>query len=115
MELYSEPISVKFRDEPLVEKKPGAPDAFIWRGKTYTIISVEREWHNYEIRGKMEKFYGQRRGNAPEMGPRKRGSWGIGKDYYQVKTDSGEIFVIYYDRQPAKSNKGQWVLLQKVE
>lgn len=115
MEFYSEPITVEFKNEPLLEKKPGFPDAFVWRGKTYSIVSVEREWHDYEIRGKTEEFYSQRRGNAPEMKPRTKGSWGVGKDYYQVKTNTGEVFVIYYDRQPTKSEKGQWILLKKVK
>ena len=110
---YSEPITVKFRKEPLLEKKTGPPDTFFWRGKSYTVVLVEKEWHNYDSRGRIKKFYSQRRGNAPEMNPRK-GSWGVGRDYYRVKTDTGEVFVIYYDRQPEKTKKGQWILLKKV-
>lgn len=115
MEFHSEPITVKFEGEPLLEKKTGAPDAFVWRGTLYSIVSVENEWHDYDIRGKMEKLYHQKRGNSPEMRSRKGGSWGVGKDYYEVKTDSGEIFVIYYDRQPKKSKKGEWILLKRVK
>jgi len=115
MELYSEPITVKFENEPLFEKKSGVPDSFVWRGKSYLIVSVENEWHNCDIRGKMEKLYYQKRGSAPELRPRKGGSWGVGRDYYEVKTDTSEIFVIYYDRQPKKSKKGEWILLKKVK
>ncbi|MGD2250965.1 MAG: DUF6504 family protein [Candidatus Methanofastidiosia archaeon] len=113
MVFYSEPITVKFEKEPLLEKKPGPPDVFVWRGKSYTIIRVEKEWHTYNKQGKIEKFYSQK-GNAPELTPPK-GSWGVGRDYYRVKTDTGEVFVIYYDRQPKKSKKGQWILLKKVK
>ncbi len=111
--IYSEPITVEFEKEPLLEKKTGPPDRVVWRGKLYTIISVENEWHNYDKCGKTEKFYNQKRGNALKMKSRK-GSWGVGKDYYKVKTDTGEVFVIYYDRQPKKVKKGQWILLKKV-
>jgi hypothetical protein len=102
MVFYSEPITVEFEVEPLLEKKPGVPHTFVWRKQPYTIVSVEKEWHNYQRR------------STPEMKPRKGGSWGVGRDYYQVKTDSGEVFVIYYDRQPRKSRKGGWILLKKI-
>ena len=65
---------------------------------------MEKEWHNYDNHGRIKKFYSQRRGNAPEMNPRK-GSWGVGRDYYRVKTDTGEVFVIYYDRQLKKQKR----------
>lgn len=113
MEFYSLPVEVEFDDEPLLEKKSGVPDRFSFRGRAYTIVSVEGEWHTYEAKGKTEKFYGKKRGNMPEMKLRERGSWGVGKDYYRVKTDTGEVFVIYYDRQPTKKKKGEWILLQK--
>lgn len=102
MVFYSEPITVQFENEPLLEKKPGPPDFFVWRGKSYTIVQVEKEWHKYSKRGKMEEFSSQKK-NVSAL-PRK-GSWGVGRDYYRVKTNTGHIFVIYYDRQPKKPKK----------
>lgn len=116
MEFYSEPITVKFPVEPLLEKKPGLPAEFIWRGKPYKIITLLKEWHDYTKRGKIGKSYSQERGNAPRMKSRKKGSWGVGRDYYRVLTDSGSVFDIYYDRSPTgQKKKGEWVLLKKVE
>ena len=114
MEFYSEPITVAFSTKPLLEKKQGLPHAFIWRGKVYTIVNLIKEWHDYKKRGKMEEFYSEKRGNAPEMKSSTRGSWGVGRDYYRVLTDSGDIFDIYYDRRPlGQRKKGEWVLLKK--
>ncbi len=113
MEFYSDPITVKFEKEPLIEKKTGAPHAFTWREKTYVIVAVEGEWHDYLPRGKSEEFYYQKRGDAPVMNPKKRGSWGVGTDYYRVRTDSGETFIIYYNRQPKGQKKGEWVLIRR--
>ena len=40
----------------------------------------------------------------------RRGSWGIGRDYYRVHTDTAQIFDLYYDRAPkgADQRKGTW-------
>ena len=37
-------------------------------------------------------------------------SWGVGRDYYRVRTDVGRVFDIYYDRAPkdSKDRKGGW-------
>lgn len=115
MEFYSEPITVEFAAEPLLEKKPGLPAAFTWRGKSYAIVKLLKEWHDYRKREKIQEFYSKKRGNAPEMKSGKRGSWGVGRDYYRVLTDSGEIFDIYYDRKPVRQKKGEWVLLRRID
>jgi hypothetical protein len=114
MEFYSEPITVKFSVEPLQEKKPGLPVAFTWRGKPYTIMALLKEWHGYRRRGTMKDFYDQKRGNAPEIVSGRKGSWGVGRDYYRVVVDSGEVFDIYYDRKPkGQKKKGEWTLYRK--
>jgi len=42
----------------------------------------------------------------------RRGSWGVGQDYYRVRTEDGRIFDLYYDRAPkdAGRRKGAWFL-----
>ncbi|MBU6998752.1 MAG: hypothetical protein HXS41_05470 [Theionarchaea archaeon] len=112
---YCEPITVTFNREPLLEKKTGPPSAFVWRETSYTIIAVLRTWHDYNQRGRLDFLYDEKRGNAPRMTLGKRGSWGVGRDYYRVETDSGEVFDLYYDRAPRKHKKGEWILLKKVE
>jgi hypothetical protein len=38
----------------------------------------------------------------------RRGSWGVGRDYYRVRTGSGHIFDLYYDRA------GSWFLFREL-
>ena len=47
----------------------------------------------------------------------KRGSWGVGQDYYRIGTDNGRIFDIYYDRAPKDANrrKGEWFIYRELE
>jgi hypothetical protein len=47
----------------------------------------------------------------------RRGSWGVGRDYYRVRTDSGRVFDLYYDRAPGSvhDRKGAWFLLRELE
>jgi hypothetical protein len=45
-----------------------------------------------------------------------RGSWGVGRDYFHVRVESGQVFDIYYDRAPKGSaaRKGAWFLYRRV-
>ncbi len=45
-----------------------------------------------------------------------RGSWGVGRDYYRVRTDCGRVFDLYYDRAPknAGDRKGAWYLYREM-
>lgn len=109
----AEPIQALFDDPPLLEKKPGPPDGFIWREQTFRVASVLSEWHDFRRRGRMA------RNMQPQHAARaaSRGSWGVGLDYYRVRTEDGRIFEIYYDRAPksADKRKGEWVLYREVE
>jgi len=46
----------------------------------------------------------------------RRGSWGVGRDYHRVCTDSGQVFDLYYDRAPRKAGdrKGAWFLYREM-
>ena len=50
-----QPIEVQFDDPPLLEKKPGCPDAFIWQERAYRIVELLSEWHDYRRRGRMSQ------------------------------------------------------------
>jgi hypothetical protein len=112
LKFIDEPIQVQFDQAPALEKKPGCPNRFIWREETYRIIECLSEWHNYGRRGKM----------AHNMRPShltaavRRGSWGVGRDYYRVRTECGRIFEMYYDRAPKRGDdrKGSWVLYREM-
>ena len=45
-----------------------------------------------------------------------RGSWGVGKFYFDVQTEEGQFFRLYYDRSPknAFDRKGHWILLAEL-
>lgn len=107
-----EPITVEYDEPPLYGKKPDCPDRFIWRGDTYAITELLREWLNTARRGRM----------ARNMQPTHlavashRGSWGVGRYHFSVRTESGQCFDLYYDRQPKDSDnrKGQWFLFREL-
>jgi hypothetical protein len=106
-----ESIAVEFDQPPLVEKKPPCPDRFIWRGETYRIAEVLNEWMDTTRRGRM----------ARNMRPShlstaaQRGSWGVGRYYFRVRTGSEQVFDLYYDREPksADDRKGAWFLFRE--
>jgi hypothetical protein len=112
LRFIEEPIDVQYDIPPIMEKRPGCPDEFSWRGSTYRIVDLLSEWHDYQRRGRMAR--NMRTEHAATA--RKRGSWGVGKDYYCVLTDSEQIFEIYYDRAPkdVDNRKGAWFLFQEL-
>ncbi len=113
-DFYSEEIEVHFDREPLIEKKPGLPSRFTWRGQEYIIVELVKEWHDYRLRGNPKCRYEKERGSYWVRSSQKRGSWGVGRDYYRVRTQTGGVFDIYYDRAPIKGRKGGWVLYRRV-
>jgi hypothetical protein len=112
LRFIGEPIQVQFDRPPVLEKKPGCPDRFVWRGETYRIVETLSEWHDYRRRGRMD------RNMRPEHAATaaRRGSWGVGRDYYRVRTATGQTFDLYYDRAPkgVKDRKGGWFLYREV-
>ena len=108
----NEQIDVRHNSPPLLEKKPGCPDGFIWREKNYRITKVLSEWHDYDRSGRMEK--NMKPANARKAV--KRGSWGVGQDYYRIRTEQDQIFEIYYDRAPRNVNhrKGAWFIYREL-
>jgi hypothetical protein len=45
-----------------------------------------------------------------------KGSWGVGRYFFQIETASGRKFEIYFDRSSQKANdrKGHWYLLHEL-
>ena len=102
------PIEVGFDRPPILEKKPGCPDRFAWGEDQFEIVEMLAEWHNYHRRGRMARNMSPEHAAVAE----RRGSWGVGQDYYRVRTDCGRVFDLYYDRAPvdAGRRKGAWFL-----
>lgn len=106
-----EPIEVSFDSPPLLEKKPTCPDAFRWREKDYRVIDMLAEWVDYRRRGRMARNMAPAHAATASL----RGSWGVGRFFFRVKVDSGQIFELYYDRAPkdAADRKGKWMLFSE--
>lgn len=107
-----EPITVDFNDPPLRSKTPKCPDRFVWRGATYEIVELLQEWRDFRRRGR----------RADNMQPAhaahaaQRGSWGVGRFYFQVRLADGRLFELYYDRAPKDVDRrqGAWFLTQEL-
>ena len=108
-----EPISVHFDRPPVVAKKPSCPNAFEWRETRYEIAEMLSEWHDYRRRGRMA--VNMRPEHAAQAA--RRGSWGVGRFYFRVRVESGQIFDLYYDRAPkdVDRRKGEWILFRELE
>lgn len=106
------PIEVSYGTPPLLEKKPGCPDGFIWREDEFRVAEILSEWHDYKRKGRMARNVSPEHASSAE----KRGSWGVGQDYYRVLTEDGRYFDIYYDRAPKDIDhrKGDWFMYQEL-
>ena len=112
LRFIGEPVLVQFDEPPALEKKPGCPDRFIWCEETFEVVESLSEWHDYRRRGRMARNMRPTHAAAAS----RRGSWGVGRDYYRVRTGSGQIFDLYYDRAPKgiEDRKGSWFLFQEI-
>jgi hypothetical protein len=113
LRFIGEEIEVEYDTPPALEKKPGAPGGFVWEGETYRVEEVLSEWHDFTRRGRMAR--NMRPDHA--LAAARRGSWGVGRDYFRVRTRDGRVFDLYYDRSPggASERKGIWVLFREMQ
>jgi hypothetical protein len=109
---YDEPIKVRFDVAPAREKTPPCPDGFTWNGRDYRILEKLAEWSDFTRRGKSAR--NMRPSHAAVASG--RGSLGVGRFYFRVRVDGGQIYDIYYDRAPqdADRRKGQWFLYREL-
>jgi len=85
--------SSRFIDEEIevrFAQKPGPPTSFLWRGQEYGIVEVEMAYRRLDFK----RAWWQRRH----------------RDYYRVKTETGQAFEIYFNRGPGKQ---YWVLYRE--
>ncbi len=106
------PITVEFDAPPIREKSPNCPDRFIWQGETYPVSEKLAEWCDFTRRGKMARNMRPAH-TAVAAG---RGSLGVGRFFFRVRTPAGQIFDLYYDRAPkdALHRKGGWFLYREL-
>jgi hypothetical protein len=107
-----EQIEVEFDQPPLLAKTPPCPDRFTWHDATVEITSVINQWSDYARRGRMAR--NMRPTHAAVAAS--RGSWGVGRFYFRVRTNDGRVFDLYYDREPknADDRQGSWILYREM-
>jgi len=109
---YDQPIEPIFEAAPAREKTPDCPNGFIWEDKTYRVTEMLSAWSDFKRRGRM----------AQNMRPKHaavaatRGSLNVGRFYFRVRVDTGQIFDIYYDRamKNVDERKGQWLIYREM-
>jgi hypothetical protein len=101
-------VEVEFDSPPLFTKKPDCPDRFTWKSTVYQIVEKVGEWKDFVRRGRMARNMSTEHAAAAAG----RGSWGVGRFYFRVVTDQGQVFDLYYDRSPkdAADRSGSWFL-----
>jgi hypothetical protein len=114
LHFLDQPIEVIF-DTPLVlEKSPDTPpNGFIWEDKTYRVLEMLSSWNDFKRRGRMAQ--NMRPAHAAVAST--RGSLNVGRFYFRVKVDTGQVFDIYYDRamKNIDARKGQWFVYREME
>jgi hypothetical protein len=105
-------VEVEFDRPPALSKKPGPPDRFRWDCEKFHISELVSAWSDYGRRGDMARNMAPAHLEAAQ----RRGSWGVGRFYFRVRTMEGRAFDLYYDRAPreAGDRAGLWVLWREL-
>lgn len=108
-----EPIEVRLSDDQALEKSPTCPEGFRWRGVEHAVVETLDAWQDFRRRGRSKR---NMRPEHVEVAAQ-RGSWGVGRYYFRVRTSLGAVFELYYDRAPASATdrKGSWYLYRELE
>jgi hypothetical protein len=109
---FDERIETTFDVPPALEKSPPCPNGFIWNNRISRVLESLSEWSDFTRRGKMAK--NMRPAHAEVAST--RGSLNVGRFYFRVKVDSGQILDIYYDRarKNVDDRKGEWFLYREL-
>jgi len=113
LHFLDQPIEVIFDRPPTLEKSPDIPPTgFIWEEKTYRVTEMLSSWNDFKRRGRMA----QNMQPAHAAVASTRGSLNVGRFYFRVKVDTGQIFDIYYDRamKNVDARKGQWFVYREM-
>ncbi len=110
---FDESIEPVFDTPPAREKTPPCPNGFVWDKTIYRIIEILSEWTDFTRRGKMSKNMRPEHAAVAST----RGSLNVGRFYFRVRVDSGQIFDIYYDRaiKGVDKRKGEWFVYRELE
>ncbi len=108
-----QPIEVSFESPPAYEKSPHCPDRFMWGERTYRIIEKISEWTDFSRRGRAVR---NMRPSHAEVAS-SRGSLNVGRFFFRVRVDTGQLFDLYYDRaiKGVDDRKGKWFVYRELE
>lgn len=103
-----EPITVEYATPPAYSKRPPCPSHLVWRDEVIEVVEMVASWVDYGRRGRMA----QNMQPAHLARAAQRGSWGVGRFYFRVKSADGRQFELYYDRAPKNvdDRMGNWFL-----
>lgn len=112
LHFYDHPIEPLFDIPPARQKTPDCPNGFIWEEKTYRVVEMLSAWSDFARRGKMAR--NMRPTHATVAAG--RGSLNVGRFYFRVRTDTDQVFDIYYDRamKNIDDRKGQWFIYREM-
>ena len=112
LHFIGEEIQAHFNIPPVRQKTPPCPDGFIWQAHTYHVIAKISEWQDFTRRGRMAR--NMRPAHAAIA--TKRGSLGVGRFYFRVQVDTGQVFDLYYDREinDVDDRLGHWFLYREM-
>jgi hypothetical protein len=107
-----EEIVVNFDVPPVRQKTPPCPDRFTWQEHIYQVSEKISEWTDFTRRGRMARNMRP----AHTTVAAERGSLGVGRFYFRVRTDLGQIFDLYYDREikDVDDRLGHWFLYREM-
>lgn len=108
-----QPIQVIFTAPPPREKLPPCPDGFVWEDRTYRVLESLSEWADFTRRGR----FARNMQPAHAAVAAQRGSLNVGRFFFRVRVDTGQVFDLYYDRasRSADDRKGQWFIYRELE
>ncbi len=107
-----EEITIHFEKPLARQKTPPCPDGFTWHERIYRVVEKISEWKDFSRRGRMAR--NMRPAHAAIAAS--RGSLGVGRFYFRVRTNTGQIFDLYYDREikDVDDRLGHWYLYREM-
>lgn len=107
-----QPIDVSFHTAPARQKLPPCPDGFRWEGRDYHVVETLSEWTDFTRRGRVARNMQP----AHAAVAAQRGSLNVGRFFFRVRVDTGQLFDLYYDRasKSADDRKGQWFVYREL-
>ena len=108
-----QPIEVLFDSPPAREKTPDCPNGFVWEGRTYRVVDMLSAWNDFTRRGRAARNMQSAHAEVASN----RGSLNVGRFFFRVRVDTGQVFDLYYDRamKSVDDRKGQWFVYRELE